>query len=75
MESLNHKNLVMTPFDPERLAKALRASLKVGAVYLPLKVQNECTAALAAYEAHKALEARLNPSRDDLLQEDNSEAF
>ena len=65
----------MTPFDPERLAKALRASLKVGAIYLPLKIQNECTAALAAYEAHKGLQARFNLSDDPIPQEDNSEAF
>lgn len=65
----------MNQFNPERLAEALRASLTVGAIYLPIKTFNECTAALAAYEVSKGLEARSNPLRDELLQEDKSEAF
>lgn len=65
----------MTPFDPERLAKALRASLKVGAVYLPIKIQNECLAALAAYDTHKGLEARLKATHAEMLQEDKTDAL
>jgi hypothetical protein len=55
----------MTQFNPERLAKALHASLLVGAVYLPIETQDECIAALAAYEAHKALKEGSQPLRDD----------
>lgn len=55
----------MNQFNPERLAKALRASLMVGAVYLPLDIQDECIAALAAYDSCKALEEGSKPSHDD----------
>lgn len=40
----------------ERLAKALKNSLAIGAVYLPMFIEVEARMALDAYEVQKALE-------------------